>query len=310
MPPGPPSPLPASARIRMVEVRDGWAVRTLELDPVGRARGTLLFQGGRGDFIEKYSEELADWAAAGWRVRSFDWRGQGGSGRLGRNASVGHAVDFAPWIDDLTELAESWRRGSALPLVAIGHSMGGHLVLRALAEGALEVDAAVLVAPMIATAGPPAPLGRRLAEGLARLGAPDRAAWRANDKPGRLPGGRQGLLTHDDGRYAAEGWWRESHPELVVGPPSWSWLAAAYRSSAAFTPERLAAITTPVLVLSALADRLVDSDATRRAAERLPGAELIEYGDAARHEILREVDPVRGHALAAIADFLDRHVER
>lgn len=300
--------VPPSARLGSVAMRDGWAVRTLELDPEGFARGTLLFQGGRGDSVEKYAEEIVGWAARGWRVRSFDWRGQGGSGRLGRDASVGHATDFAPWIGDLAELAARWREGSPGPYVAIGHSMGGHLVLRALVERALSADAAVLVAPMIGTAGPPSAIGRWVAEGLARLGAPDRPAWRANDKPGRVPGGRQGLLTHDDDRYAAEVWWREAHPELVVGPPSWSWLAAAYRSSSAsFTPARLAMVTTPILVLSALADRLIDPDATRRAVEGLPNAELIEYGDSARHEILREVDLVRHHALAAIADFLDRH---
>ena len=287
---------------------DGWAVRTLELDPVGPPRGTLLFAGGRGDFIEKYSEEVVGWAAQGWRVRSFDWRGQGGSGRLGRDGSVGHATDFAPWIGDLSELAARWRQGSPGPFAVIGHSMGGHLVLRALVEGALSADAAVLVAPMIGTAGPPPAIGRWLTAGLTRVGALDRPAWRANDKPGRVPGGRQGLLTHDEHRYAAELWWREVHPELIVGPPSWSWLAAAYRSSlASFRPARLATVATPILVLSALADRLVDPEATRRAVERLRHAKLIEYGDSARHEILREVDVVRDHALAAIADFLDRY---
>ena len=300
--------LPPSARVATVAMGDGWSVRTLELDPDGPARGTLLFQGGRGDFLEKYAEEIVGWAARGWRVRSFDWRGQGGSGRLGRDGAVGHATDFGPWIGDLAALAAGWRAAAPGPFVAIGHSMGGHLVLRALVERALVADAAVLVAPMIGTAGPSPAIGRWMAAALSRLGEPDRAAWRANDKPGRVTGGRQALLTHDDGRYAAELWWREHHPELIVGPPSWSWLAAAYRSSrASFTSARLAAVATPTLVLSALADRLVDPDATRRAAEAMPNAELIEYGEASRHEILREVDGVRDHALAAIDDHLDRH---
>jgi lysophospholipase len=40
----------------------------------------------------------------------------------------------------------------------------------------------------------------------------------------------------------------------------------------------------------------------------LPHAEILWFGPEARHEILREVDPVRDRALAAIDDFLDRLV--
>ena len=43
-----------------------------------------------------------------------------------------------------------------------------------------------------------------------------------------------------------------------------------------------------------------------RAVQRLPKGELIAFGDEARHEILREVDPVRERALAGMAEFLDR----
>jgi lysophospholipase len=41
-----------------------------------------------------------------------------------------------------------------------------------------------------------------------------------------------------------------------------------------------------------------------RAARNLPRAKLIRYGAEARHEILREVDPVRDRVLADIEDFL------
>ena len=296
--------LPATLRLDIVTLSDGWRVRTAELDPDGPARGTLVFLGGRGDFIEKYAEALADWAGRAWRVRTADWRGQGLSGRLGSDGTTGHADDFAPWIADLAALVSRWR--SEGPLVLIGHSMGGHLVLRALVEGAVRADAAVLVAPMIGTRGPPAALARWMAAGLVRLGEPDRPAWRANEKPGFVEGGRKALLTHDDRRYVDELWWRDHHPELVVGPPSWSWLLAAYRSAAeSFTAERLAEVATPVLILNALADRLVDPRATDTAAERLPNARLFDYGDAARHEILREVDVVRDHAMGQIDRFLE-----
>jgi lysophospholipase len=53
---------------------------------------------------------------------------------------------------------------------------------------------------------------------------------------------------------------------------------------------------------------LVSPAAIRRAVRRLPQGELLEFGAEARHEILREVDPVRDRALTAIDGFLDRVV--
>ena len=62
----------------------------------------------------------------------------------------------------------------------------------------------------------------------------------------------------------------------------------------------------PVLVVSTTSDKLVKHEAAARAAERFPKGELLEFGDEAHHEILREVDAVRDRAMAGIADFLDR----
>src|SRR3546814_10362785 len=94
----------------------------------------------------------------------------------------------------------------------MGHSMGGHLVLRALAEGAAHPDAAVLVAPML---GLGSPLGARgggwLARIMARLGDPARAAWKTNERP-ISPSPRQVLLTHDKHRYDDEMWRSEEQP--------------------------------------------------------------------------------------------------
>ena len=46
--------------------------------------------------------------------------------------------------------------------------------------------------------------------------------------------------------------------------------------------------------------------ATEREMARIPHAEVARFGKEARHEILREADPVRTRALAAIDAFLDR----
>ena len=92
-----------------------------------------------------------------------------------------------------------------------------------------------------------------------------------------------------------------------MGPGSWGWVERAYASVRHLARKgMLETVRVPVLVLSTAADRLVSHAAAVRAAERLPQGKLIAFGDEARHEILREVDPVRARALAGIAEFLDR----
>ncbi|UVO49810.1 alpha/beta hydrolase [Sphingomonas sp. SUN019] len=296
--------IPADATVSTWSAPDGWRLRRFDWPQRERpARGAILFQGGRGDVFEKYLESFGHWHDAGWSVTSLDWRGQGGSGRLSNDAHVGHAEDFDLWISDL---ASFWREWDAVALrVAIGHSMGGHLILRALTEQAIRPDSAVLVAPML---GLKAPLGAVIGERIARFmrarGDPARAAWKKNERPGLRPD-RQTLLTHDATRYADEQYWFDRSPEIKLGPPSWAWLTEAFASTRTQRADpRLGSIDTPVLMLVAEADGLVDAKAAIMLAERLPNAELLRFGRESAHEILREADPVRNRALEAIDRFL------
>ncbi len=232
---------------------------------------------------------------------------------MGNDAVTGHIGDFADWVDDLATLWADWKASRPGPYVLAGHSMGGHLILRALAEHRVDPDALVLSAPMLGFSGPRLPMGllHSVARFMRRLGDPARPAWKWSEKPGEVPAGRIDLLTHDADRYADELWWRETRPELVMGPGSWHWVERAYASMRAIElPGVLEAVATPVLLIGAKSDRLVGFDAIERAAYRLPNGELVAFGQESRHEILREADPVRRRAMAAITEFLDRVAPR
>jgi lysophospholipase len=283
---------------------DGWALRRMDWPQKrrGKVRGSLLFANGRGDFIEKYLEAYAHWHGRGWNVTAFDWRGQGGS----RGAGYFYE-SFDPLIDDLDALLADWRRGNPGPHVAIAHSMGGHLLLRTLVERKPELDAAVLVAPMIGVNSAPTPawLAPTIARAMCRLGLGASPMWKT-PKAMRGPGGqRQRNLTASRARYEDEAWWAKREPDFVMGAPSWAWLCAAFRSAAsAFTARRLAGVKLPVLLLAAGHDRLVSAREIARVARQLADAELEIFPESA-HEILREADPVRLAALARIDAFLD-----
>ena len=148
-----------------------------------------------------------------------------------------------------------------------------------------------------------------LARLMCHIGDPRRPAWKWSEKPGQPPDSRGDLLTHDPQRYADELWWRAQRPELVMGPGSWRWIERAYASMRRLARRAvLARVQVPVLILATDQDALVSFKAIGRASRRLPQCDLVNFGDRARHEILREADPVRCEALDRIDLFLARAI--
>lgn len=297
--------LPEGTGVTMRAMTDGWMVRSALCH--GDGAGSILFLNGRGDFIEKYAESLHDWRARGFGFATFDWRGQGGSGRFLADRLRGHAPGFAPWLADLAVQVAWFRAALPPPYYAVAHSMGGHLLLRYLAAAPHDFARAVLLSPMCGLQA--APVGPGGARWIARLGvglgfgesyAPGNGAI-ARGLPGTV---RQRRLTHDLARYADEGWWLETRPDLALGGVTNGWLNSAFASlDALFAPGVLERISTPLLILTAEQEALVDNAATGRATARLPDARLREFAGAG-HELVREIDAIRVPVLDAVAAFL------
>lgn len=297
---------PAGMRLWEWHAPDGWLHRRMDWPAAPEARrGSLLFAGGRGDFVEKYIETFGYWQRRGWSVASFDWRGQGKSKGtiLG-----GHLDNFDILAEDFAALVGEWRANNPPPHVIVGHSMGAHMLLRLMIERPPEIAAAVLVAPMIDVNSAPIPpwAARLIAGAASRVGFARRPLWGA--PLARAPAGskRQQVLTSCLDRYGDELHWWEQEREFAPSPPSFGWLRASYRSARLFTPRRLSRIDLPTLLVGVEQDRLVSPQAIRRTAAALKRAELVMFDDCA-HEILRERDGPRLAALGRIDAFLDEH---
>lgn len=284
---------------------DGMALRRLDwpAPPRKKRRGSLLFINGRGDFIEKYLETYAHFQALGWDVTSFDWRGQGGSRGPGEEKAW---AGFEVLVDDLDALIAAWLATSPAPHVALGHSMGGHLLLRTLIDRKPALDAVILTAPMLDVNSRPIPIriAPDIADTMYWLGFGRTPMWKTPPSM-MVPGGRRNRnLTGSLARYEDELHWWEVEPGFNIGPPSFGWMRAAFRSrDATFTLAKLGAVDLPILIIGADRDRLVSPVAIREAAALLPNARLEMMPDAA-HEILRDSDAVRDRALGMIDAFL------
>ena len=297
--------LPPGARFETRAMADGHGVRSVSWD--GGAAGSILFLNGRGDFIEKWAEAYHDWRARGFGVAAFDWRGQGGSGRFLADPLQGHSPGFEIWLSDLAEQVAWFKASMPAPHFAVAHSMGGRLLLRHLETTPGDFDRAVLLSPMLGLSA--APLGPLLASLLARaacaLGYGEKYAPGSGPLVRGVAGSiRQRRLTSDVERYGDEGWWLDTHPELALGGITSGWLLSAFRSLTALrargAPER---VTTPVMIMLAEHEALVDNAAAARLAARLPKA-WVQTVPGAAHELLREADAIRLPVLDGIAGFL------
>jgi alpha-beta hydrolase superfamily lysophospholipase len=107
---------------------------------------------GLGEHIGRYDHVAAALCAAGWDVAGYDQRGHGASG--GRRGAIARPDSL---LDDLGVVIDSLRSEPQRPLVLLGHSMGGLIAARFVAEALLAnraewsrpVDALVLSSPAL-----------------------------------------------------------------------------------------------------------------------------------------------------------------
>jgi lysophospholipase len=300
--PTPENPLPPGAECLELVTADGLRLRAMRA-LTEQARGTVVLIGGRGDYIERYFETARDLMARGFAVAGLDLRGQGGSQRAGPEPYRDPTASFAGFDEDLRTLMDGLVIPTCPPpYYALGHSTGGHIVLRAL-RGNGWFRKAILVSPLVEIRyGPwPRPVVWLL------VNAANLAGRGTMFLPGvrKTPMGRKDFpgnpLTSDRCRWERDSATLEAAPELGLGGPTFCWLRAARRSLAEL--KRLERPRAPVLIVAAGADRVVSNDGIRRLARRVPGIALIFIADAL-HDILAERDEIRRQFLAAFDSFI------
>ncbi len=301
--------IPNDASESVWKARDGWPIRRIDWAIPDAPRGSILFVPGRGDFFEKYLESLDAWARDGFAVTATDVRGQALSGRLIAGSNLGHIDDFATWAADLAELFTAWKATTPAPHIVASHSMGGHIVMRAVGDGFIAPDALIFSAPMFAVKGPPVPddWGIKYARMMVRMKGAEAPAWRISEKPGATMRARQAMLTRDDARYDDERFWRHARPGLELGPGTWGWVLAAMQSIAHIAaPDYVERVTCPTFTFATDGDQLVRTSRIRELAARMPDCELFVAPKPVGHEMLREMDTARDDVMARIGQFLDR----
>lgn len=304
------NPVPSGAHAIMFDGYDGTKLRAAMWEPTrGPTRGTICIVPGRGEYIEKYFEVVADLRRRGYAVAMMDLRGQGGSGRKLSNPRKGHVVGFTEYDRDLAIFIRNVVMPSCPPpFVALGHSLGGNILLRGAQAEDSPFARMVLVSPMIAIHDAalrnPVAVVRSYAEAACLAGMATAYVKGGGDAPEEMTAFEGNNLTSDYVRWSRSKAVLEQAPDLALGSPSIGWLRAALRSCAMLQRHDYPKyVAVPMLMFAAGADQIVSPRAIEDFAVELKIGGLIAM-PGSRHEILQESDAIRQRFWAAFDAYM------
>jgi alpha-beta hydrolase superfamily lysophospholipase len=275
---------------------DRTPVHVLRAGNPAAARTHVLIVHGLGEHLGRYAALVDRLVQAGHAVTLYDQRGHGRSG--GPRGGIPHEAallgDLACLIDNCREARPSlpWE-AQDLPLVLLGHSMGGAVAARFVAEGLAERPAAwwrpvgglVLSSPALAADLNP---WQRVLLGLGRL-APDQAAHN---------GLQPSWISRDQDVV------RAYQADPLVHKHITPRLARFILAAGDKVRARAERWQTPTLLMWAGADRCVAPRGSAEFARRAPpGVLQSQRFDRLYHEIFNE--PEREQVIATLLQWLN-----
>lgn len=267
----------AATRDGLSQLRRHW-----QASGVDSPRAAVLLVHGIGEHSGRYLHVGSFLAGQGYDVMAFDNRGFGQSG--GRRAYVD---SFSQYLDDVEDLIAE-RRELGVPVVLLGHSLGGLIVSTYLVRGRPVPDLTVLSAPAL-TADVPA---------WQRMGAP--VLGRLTPKL-FLPDKSDGSLLSRDVEVQ-----RGFVDDPLVIQGATAGLGLAVFAAMERTSARIDRIEMPTYVLHGQDDELVPPAASAGLGE-LPNV-TRRLWDGLRHECFNE--PEQDEVMVEMAAWIDAQLER
>ena len=311
----PQNPTPYGGKCFYAATSDGNKLRvaTFPCPADKKERANVLVATGRSEFIEKYFEIVTELQARGFGVTVMDWRGQGLSSRLLPITEKGHINTFDTFVADLRMIADQVSHTDfSSPRLLLTHSMGGLPALQLLAKGgSAGPDAgydgfvgAVLSAPMtrLFSSASKRKIVRLLSRGAVRAGFARQSLLGVKEYSLEFKGN---ILTTDKNRHARFRALQAAAPNATISSPTYGWLKAATDAiDEIHDPAYMANLKTPVLIVSAEHDTMIDSTDHEGLAQNNETISCLTLKNAL-HEILMESDPFREQFWHAFDNFVN-----
>lgn len=248
---------------------DNLAVQDWYLPEGVRQRGTVLVVHGLGEHAGRYDTLARILNGWGFTVRSYDQYGHGESD--GARGALPHPGRL---LDDLADLVESARvRNPGLPLVLLGHSMGGLVAASFVARTLQAVDLLVLSSPALATRLTPV---QKLLMAVVPRVAPNLTVGNGLDPQ---------YLSHD--KRVVQGYLNDPRVHDRISGR----LARFIAEEGALVRSRAPSWKVPTLLMYAGDDRMVDPAGSEAFAAAAPSSVVTSRRfDGLYHEIFNEAE--------------------
>jgi alpha-beta hydrolase superfamily lysophospholipase len=264
---------------------DNIVIQDWPLAPGARLRGVVVVVHGLGEHAGRYDHVARKLNAWGFAVRGYDQYGHGESG----GARGGLPTDTR-LLDDLADILDVTRARMQpdVPLILLGHSMGGLVAARFVALRMRPVQALVLSSPAL---DPGLSVFQKLLLSVLPKLAPNLRVGNGLDP---------NYLSHDAAVVQAYRADRLVHDRISAR------LARFIAAQGAATVAMAAQWTLPTLLLYAGSDKLVSPAGSRAFAAAAPKSVVTsQCFEPLYHEIFNETDA--GPVFTALQTWLDHH---
>jgi lysophospholipase len=251
--------------------------------PDGDARAVVLLIHGLGEHSGRYGHVGAHLVGAGYAVHALDHRGHGRSS--GKRVFVKSYDEFMRDLHQFRRIVVAEHPG--IPLVLLGHSMGGNLAVGYTLGNQDGIAALVLSGPALKVGDDFSPAQLRVFDVISRIA------------PGFRP---QGLSADAISRDPAVVEAYRNDPLVYTGKISAGLGAALIRAMQGF-PDRYEQLRLPILLLHGTDDQLADIAGSKELEATAVNADVTShYYDGLYHEVFNE--PEQDQVLADLTAWL------
>lgn len=281
---------------------------------------SLIIVPGRSESYIKYQELCYDFAQQGYNIFILDHRGQGLSERMLDNPHKGYVNNFEDYAADLNTFINTYVIPQCLPATKpylLAHSMGCAIACLYLAGHADKIQAAVLSSPMFAiNTGKISP---QLANGLISFTSKiekifaNTACYFPGQKNHAFKEFEDNKLSHSKTRYQIFKDLYQKEKSVQLGGVTTQWLKQAHQIKDKIFSQ-IAQLTTPITVMQAGDDTIVDNVVQNEFCEQLQQCHTKIFQsdrplviEGAWHELFFEQDKFRDPAISHCIDWFAKH---
>ena len=269
------------------------------VQPESAVRKLMILVNGRAENMLKWTELAYDFYQQGYDVLLFDHRGQGYSQRI--IPQKGHLDEFRFYTDDMAKIIE---KATALyayqAQYILAHSLGALISTYYLANYDHYIKKAVLSSPFFGVPMKHPLRDEVIIATMMAFGQGHRYVFgKGHYKPADL---NLNELSHSKTRMKWMNRINRKRSDIHLGGPTFRWVHLCLNAIKAL-PKIIPRVETPVLILQAEKEKIVDNKNLEKLTALFPHAESMLVPQA-KHEILFEKDNVRKAVLERVNQFL------